>query len=416
MTRTIALAVDGMEFSLLSKWIEQGELPNFKELQDKGAFGTANCSSLSSAKQWTTHFTGVDPAHHNISGFTKDSTDRIAGEPAPNNSELINLADIPVKTYPELLSEDGVSTGLINPLPIWPPLELTGGFCISGLLTPPGTDRWFTPPEVEEELDRFDYQIDIRYGSRPYGFVDDELFNKVSIDRIYEDIFDVLKSRIQYTKYCIENRSTEYLYVLLKSIDVIQHCFWAHMEEDDDLFGDAILDSYKLVDELTGWIQDTVNANLLVFGDHGFKARKTQTYPTIHRFLGGVSNHIFVPNILKQAYQSLMTQNESAGTGSNSVDSTTGTHANPATWLLNGPDVKESSRIDIAFEDISPMILTLLDCPIPNEYTGTPPKCTRQTPSYESVDLSVRRQLEFEENEIISERLHNLGYADMVDE
>lgn len=120
----ISLAVDGMEGMLLEQWIANGELPNIEAARETGSHGTAECSSLSSAKQWTTHFTGVGSDTHGVQGFLRSGQKRTAGDSAPDASELINLSDIEVKTYPELLAEDGLSVGLLNPLPIWPPLSL----------------------------------------------------------------------------------------------------------------------------------------------------------------------------------------------------------------------------------------------------------------------------------------------------
>jgi len=134
-----------MELSLLDRWIERGELPNLAAVGEEGVHGTATCSSVSSAKQWTTHFTGVAAETHGVDGFLKSGESRQAGENAPDARELINLTDIRVKTYPELLAEDGISVGLVNPLPLWPPLELEDGFCVSGMLTPPATGHWVFP-------------------------------------------------------------------------------------------------------------------------------------------------------------------------------------------------------------------------------------------------------------------------------
>jgi len=135
--KVVAFAVDGMEPTLVERYIEAGKLSNLAELRDNGAFGTADCSSLSSATQWVTHFTGVGPDTHGVDGFLTSNKKRSAGDRAPDAEELINLSNISVKTYPELLDAAGTRVGLINPLPLWPPLEFENGFCVSGMLTPP---------------------------------------------------------------------------------------------------------------------------------------------------------------------------------------------------------------------------------------------------------------------------------------
>jgi len=416
-SQIIALAVDGMEQTLVERWIEAGELPNLATLRDNGAFGTANCSSLSSATQWVTHFTGVGPESHGVDGFLTSDKKRSAGDRAPEAGELINLSNILVKTYPELLDTAGARVGLVNPLPLWPPLELENGFCVSGMLTPPKTDRWVFPPELEADLDALGYQIDVRYGDRPYGFVDDDLFDEVSLDQLHEDMFDVLDARIEFTKQTIRERELDYLYVLLKSIDVIQHCFWAHMESDDPTYGDAILESYRRVDDLIGWVRERIDGHLLVFSDHGFKRRTTDPPSRLHQIASTVSDVAPVPERAKRLYYGLATSPMTTEVDNDpSINSTTGVHANPAAWMLDGPAVESRSNFEIEFKDIPPTILALLDQPIPDAYVGEPVDAVQKDVITESISLSIRRDVTIADSEVISERLHNLGYADMVDD
>lgn len=412
----IALAVDGMEHTLLNKWIEDGNLPNLSAIRAEGVSGTANCSSTSSATQWTTHFTGVGPDRHGVDGFLTRDEKRSAGDKAPDAGELVNLSNIRTKTYPELLDENGVSVGLINPLPIWPPLELENGFCISGMLTPPSTDRWVYPDTLEDEIDKYNYKIDVKYAGRPYGFVDDDLFDEVSLDQLYEDMFDVLDSRIEFIKHAIDTKEIDYLYALLKSIDIIQHTFWAHMIENDSEFGDAILESYERVDELVGWVRDNYDTNLLVFSDHGFQSRLTDPPSGLQTVARSIADIIPIPKIAKQTYNKTIRRPVATAADGPNVKRTTGVHANPASWLLSGPIVETTGSVDIEFEDIPPTILAMLDQSIPEEYIGKPLSALRTTPSFEPRQLSVHRDISIKDNEVISQRLHNLGYAEMVDE
>ena len=411
----VALAVDGMEPSLLERWVDAGELPELRSLREDGAYGVARCSSLSSANQWTTHFTGVTPETHGVTGFLKGDRKRRAGEPAPEARELVNLSDIRVKTYPELLAEAGVSVGLINPLPLWPPLELDEGFCVSGMLTPPTTDRWVHPPDMEPELEELGYRIDVRYSDRPYGFVDDDLFGEVSLSTLHDDMFDVLDARIRATKHAVLEHDLDYLYSLLKSVDVIQHCFWAHMEGDDPTYGEAILDSYRRVDDLVGWLRAETDANLLVFSDHGFGPRRGDPPAGIHRVARTVARRVPVPMAVRRAYDAVLRSPVEVGADGVSVESTTGVHSDPAVWVLDGPDVGPGRPGEIRFEDIPPTVLALLGESVPAAYVGSA-VAAAPTPRIEERSLSVRRDVRVGDEEVVSERLHNLGYAEMVDE
>jgi hypothetical protein len=242
------------------------------------------------------------------------------------------------------------------------------------------------------------------------------MFNEVSLDRMYEDMFAVLKARIEFTKHTIKTHELDYLYVLLKEIDAIQHVFWAHMEEDHPEYGDAILEAYRLVDDFVGWIREHYNTNLLVFSDHGFQQRQEGPPSDVDSLAQTVANIVPIPGSAKQLYRSLTQspiETESDGTG---VSSTTGVHDNPAVWMLEGPQVEHNEGRHINFEDIPPTVLTLLTEPIPESYVGTPIEDIKIVPEYQSQSLSVHRDLSIEDSEVVSKRLHNLGYADMVDE
>jgi hypothetical protein len=137
----------------------------------------------------------------------------------------------------------------------------------------------------------------------------------------------------------------------------------------------------------------------------------------LHRLASTVSDIIQVPEGVKNLYLSLTTSPVETESDDNpSVNSTTGVHANPAVWMLDGPAVESRSNFDVDFEDISPTILALLGQAIPDSYIGEPVDAVQREVRRESISLSVRRDLTIADNEVISERLHNLGYAEMVDD
>ena len=425
--RTVALAADSMDPRLLARWIRSGDLPNLAALREDGAGGILDCTipegktHISSAVQWTTHFTGVGLDRHGVYGFRKE---RSSSDGSPSVRELINLSDIPLKTYPELLDEHGYSVGLVNPLPIWPPLEFESGFCVSGMLTPPESGRWVHPESLGEELLELGYRIDVKYPDRPYGFIDDDLFDEVSIDTLYNDTFEVLDARVAVTKHLLESRETDYLYVLLKAVDAIQHAFWAHMEADDPEYGDAILESYRRVDELVGWIRENApDADLVLFSDHGGQRRSVYRSNTATRFAERAASLLpSIPEPIGKWYYRYKTV-DTDGTGGETVGNPgrkTGIHRDEAVWMMAGPSVRPSDEEErLQFEDVAPTILALLGQPIPTNYIGSPAaESIRADPPYVETDLRMNRRadLTIRDHERVSERLHNLGYAEMVDE
>ena len=421
MTQTIVIGLDGMEPSLWTQWADEGYLPNIAALREEGAYGTADCATLSSAAQWITHFTGVTPTTHGVKGFERDaagdnsppSENRPAADPS---RELITLNDIRAKTYPEILSERGYTVGLVNPLPLWPPVELDDGFCISGILTPPEADIWTHPESLADELNAFGYEIDIRYQNRPYGFMDDDIVGEIGFETLWEDMSNVLETRIEYSKHALTEKNPELFYVLYKSIDVIQHAFWAPMEAKDPEYGTVIRDAYAMVDEFIGWVRENrPDANVLVFGDHGFRARRDP--PGQLNSLATVVSSLLptVPDVVQNTYHELTKDTGEMNENGFQIDHLSGTHDNPTAWLAGGPDIVSTGEVEIDFEDLTPTLYTLLDESIPEAYTGTPITASlSRTPVYDDTPLDITRSRSM--NDGVSERLYNLGYVDMVED
>lgn len=418
----IVVGLDGMEPSLWTKWTDEGHLPNLARLREEGAFGTAHCGTLSSAAQWTTHFTGVTPEVHGVTGFERDGEfdDPSRGERRASSGgerELITLHDIDAKTYPEILSERGHTVGLLNPLPLWPPLELEGGFCVSGMLTPPSSDDWTYPDSLADELAEFDYRIDIRYGDRPYGFMDDDIPGEVGAARLWDDLSGLLEMRIEYAKHALEARDPDVFYVLFKSIDAIQHAFWAPMETDHPEFGTAIRESYEMVDEFLGWIDEyRPEANLLILGDHGFRARRDPP-GLVDSLATAVGKRVPVPEGVRRTYASLFRASAGdGGSGGGEITRLTGAHDNPTAFILGGPDVEAADDLAVDFEDLTPSLYALLDEPVPEAYAGSPiAEALAADPTYDDTSLAVTRG-RADPDEAVSDRLYNLGYVDMVED
>jgi hypothetical protein len=286
------------------------------------------------------------------------------------------------------------------------------------MITPPDSDDVIYPPSMRDELDDYGYRIDVQYGDRPYGFLDDAILgeDEVSVSTLREDMFDVLERRIEFTKHVIEAKDLDVLFSLFKTIDIMQHVFWAHMEQDDAEFGDTILESYRMVDDLVGWIRETrPEANIVVFSDHGFGPRRDPASGVIHKFGTLIDANVSVPFRLKSLYDRFLKTEPTADL--TDLDGLTGGHREPAAWIMGGPDVAAEGALDIAFEDITPTLVALSGRPVPREYVGEPAiDALVSDVSYRDIELGVSREQRREVSEEVSDRLYNLGYADMVEE
>lgn len=77
--KTIILGFDGMDFTLTKRWIESGDLPNFKRLADKGLFMPLQTTNpAQSPVSWAVFNTGCNPGKTGVAGFVSRSFDRDA--------------------------------------------------------------------------------------------------------------------------------------------------------------------------------------------------------------------------------------------------------------------------------------------------------------------------------------------------
>ena len=72
--RVVILGLDGMDPGITTRFMQEGKLPNFQRLADKGVFRPLQTSYPSmSPVAWSSFTTGVDPSRHNIYDFlTRD--------------------------------------------------------------------------------------------------------------------------------------------------------------------------------------------------------------------------------------------------------------------------------------------------------------------------------------------------------
>lgn len=140
-TKILLIGIDGMDPRIVNKLMNEGKLPNFKKLEEMGAYTNLGTSlPPHSPVAWTTIATGTNPGKHNIFDFIRRDTVRQLPELSLAKSKSgIGGTDYEsyVKTDPfwRITSEAGISTTIIR----WPvsfPPERIEGNLLSGLGVP----------------------------------------------------------------------------------------------------------------------------------------------------------------------------------------------------------------------------------------------------------------------------------------
>ena len=174
--RVIVLGIDGMDYRLLSQFIDEGRLPHFDQLVSSGSFSALETTMPPlSPVAWSTFITGMDPGGHGIYDFlhrdplTAEPLESIYQVAPPGRSLSFGSWVIPLSgggveaqrkgvAFWELLEDAGVDTTVFR-IPVnFPPVE-SSGRSFSGMGTPDmlgthGTFSFYTdyPPDNMNDM------------------------------------------------------------------------------------------------------------------------------------------------------------------------------------------------------------------------------------------------------------------------
>ena len=174
--RVIVLGIDGMDHRLLTQFMGEGRLPNFRRLAEAGSFSALETTMPPlSPVAWSTFITGMDPGGHGIYDFlhrdplTAVPLESIYRLAPPGRSLTLGSWVIPISggdyeaqrkgvAFWELLEQAGIDTTIFR-MPVNFPLVDTPGQSLSGMGTPDilgthGTFSYYTdyPPENMNDI------------------------------------------------------------------------------------------------------------------------------------------------------------------------------------------------------------------------------------------------------------------------
>ena len=174
--RVIVLGVDGMDHRLLTQFMEEGHLPNFRRFVQEGSFSPLETTMPPlSPVAWSTFITGMDPGGHGIYDFlhrdplTAMPLESIYQLAPPGRSLTLGSWVIPISggdyiaqrqgtAFWEILEDEGVDTTIFR-MPVNFPLVDTPGRALSGMGTPDvlgthGTFAYYTdyPPDNMNDM------------------------------------------------------------------------------------------------------------------------------------------------------------------------------------------------------------------------------------------------------------------------
>jgi predicted AlkP superfamily phosphohydrolase/phosphomutase len=157
VARVLLIGLDGFGYDFTARVFAAGFMPFLADRAAAGAFGPA-ASTIPpvSTAAWTTATTGVGIGKHGIVDFRRRE---MADYGFARAGRLINADDVRAPRVYEMAGDAGLSSFVLN-LPVTYPAAPVNGVIVTGVLTPPGSDRGYWPPAFGEHLADYSYDLD----------------------------------------------------------------------------------------------------------------------------------------------------------------------------------------------------------------------------------------------------------------
>ncbi len=256
--RVILIGIDGATWDLIDQFINQGLLPNFAKLKQKGSWGVLKSTvPCYSPLAWNSIFSGVNPAKHTILGFVDHAYGSLALRP-------ISSLD---RQYPALwnyANHYSLDSVFIN-IPFSFPLNQVRGTFISGLGTPSKDNAYTYPREFKTYLKKNypDYRIDFN----------EELMTKKSNSQLFKKMsFKIFNSRLKLAQDLFKQGDFQIFSLVIRLTDILQHFCWQDTA--------TLREAYQGLDDFLGFLFNKMQDNdkLVIISDHGFTKLKKMVH------------------------------------------------------------------------------------------------------------------------------------------
>jgi hypothetical protein len=297
-TRFLLFAVDAANWDVMTPMIEDGELPTIARLTREGSFGILKTGvPIQSPQMWTSVATGVTPEKHGITRFVAEvpGTDREV--PVTSNMRK-------VKAFWNILSERGVSVGIVGWWPSWPAEEVNG-FMIAQRAWPVNWSRHGIPfgaardesgHLLVQDFPGRSYPEDLYEEFEPF-IVTEEDVTVEELDAFFGDSRFTDPARQFHARWVYAKDRTfadgglallrrfdpDVFAVYFQGTDVVAHYYWGYQTDmgfrvapaDEEMYGRVVRNYYRFIDGVIARYLDEVGEDcaVLIVADHGFETK-----------------------------------------------------------------------------------------------------------------------------------------------
>lgn len=262
------VGLDGVPPEVAECGIDSGHCPSLGTIRESGASGvTESTIPPLSMMAWSTFATGQSPGNHGIYNF-------ILKDRNGNGSHFANYTELQENSIPfwEYLDAEGVSTGIVNVMPGYPPSK-SSGFHISDHITTPSEGNFAYPPSIQEDLD----SITGEFEHAPItGYTPG---NPDELGKFIRRFLEIERNRTAFMQKQITEQDTDLTTIVFSGPDVFLHEVGHLLDETHpkyDLeiaseYADSTFDLLNVYDEFLSWLMEFMDDEdvLMVLSDHG---------------------------------------------------------------------------------------------------------------------------------------------------
>lgn len=290
--RVVIVGIDSASWDDLEHLLAAGQLPNFLQLREGGAWGILKSfHPTASAILWTSIATGKVPEKHGIKSFVAPLP---TGEMVPVSSNMRR-----VRAIWNIVSDAGIGVGVIGWWVSWPAEKVNGFYC-SDYTWPLKKDRegYATGKDENLALSRRTYPEEILAEIQPFLITPENLSAtqraELGLDRIpptsdyaVADILCKDKSYMDGGLYLFDRYRPDLFAVYLEGIDAFKHIFWPSYRayrnwryqgeqpppsRGERAAGEVLEIQYRNIDRFLGRLREQAgpDTTILVVSDHGY--------------------------------------------------------------------------------------------------------------------------------------------------
>jgi predicted AlkP superfamily phosphohydrolase/phosphomutase len=274
--KVFVLGLDGTTFDQLNPMMEEGILPNIKDICDNYTHGSLeSIVPPVTGPAWLALATGLNPGKTGvfdyINKFSAESDEVTPVSPRYYKNRAVW----------DYLNKKGLKTGIFN-YPTLLPAPEVNGFAIGGIGARGEDENLTFPKDLIKEIRAIakDYKVILNLRNKKY---------EANMNDFFKDINKILEDQVEVLKYLIKNKDWDFFFSVLSVTDWIQHVCWKYIDEKHPLHNrwesEVPRKEYKKfwirTDEVIGELLQILpkDINFLIVSDHGFGPLNSVFYP-----------------------------------------------------------------------------------------------------------------------------------------